>query len=138
MDKKRNNTLIVIANDALLNYGEMFTDKDAKTTIPEYFNGQVAAFGVSVAMCGLIPTLAIYFKESKKATENKRHILNVIAKMIQSDKSDSFSSIYDARSLLDFVLDSRNKGQLKELAKEVEECSVALKQIIRTYKLSKA
>lgn len=136
MDKKRNNTLIVIANDALRDYGKIFADKDAMTTIPEYFNGQVAALGVSVAMCGLIPTLAIYFKESKKATENKRHILNVIAKMIQSDKGVSFPSVQDARSLLDFALDSCNKGLLKELTKEVEDCSVALKQIIRTYKLS--
>ena len=40
----------------------------------------------------------------------------------------------DARSLFDYAL-TISENQLKDLTREVEECSIALKQVVRTYNL---
>lgn len=137
MNKTRNNQLIKLADEALLSTRALFKANDTMD-IDESYNGQIAALGVSIAMSGLRPALAIYYQDSKTKVK-RRAVLIVIAKMIQTDPTRNIqgstdANFNDARSLFDYAL-TISENQLKDLTREVEECSIALKQVVRTYNL---
>ena len=127
MKKSRNNELIQLA-DTILKQSAMYKDGQ----IPETYNGKTAALGVSVAMSGLLPTLAMYYQDYEKNKPSRRNILDVVAKMI---KMPNGSGTYykDAETLLRYAVDHPN--DLAYLKKEVIDCSIALKQVVRTYNL---
>lgn len=132
MNKTRNNVLIGYANEALNNtHGVLFKNKST-TDIDSAYNGQIASLGVSIAMSGLRPALAIYFQDNSATKVNRRAVLTVIADMIRRDNYAN-GQITDAQSLFQYSL--RNNINLNELKREVEECSIALKQVVRTYNL---
>ena len=145
MNKTRNNYLIKLANEALLelraeNNANLFTNTNS-FDIKDSYNGQIAALSVSIAMTGLLPTLAIYYQDTK-TTVNRRNILDVIARIIQKDENREFSNasddnFTDAKALFSFALSSDDE-RLKKLTKEIEDCAVALKQVVRTYNLVKS
>lgn len=131
MNKSRNNELIQLA-DTVLRKSSMYKDGQ----IPETYNGKTAALSVSVAMSGLLPTLAMYFQDyDKKKPDNpwRRTILDVVAKMI--DKPGNGPKFEGAEELLRHAV--QNPDDLAYLKKEVIDCAIALKQVIRTYKLVK-
>lgn len=117
------------------------TQNKGKTTIYDSYNGQVAALGVSILMIGLKPTLAIYYQDAPKKEKGKayrRALLEVIARMLRL-KEDK--EVYEsAESLVRYVLDGEKKlseQEEKSLKTDILNCSIALKQVIRTYKLEK-
>ena len=129
MNKTRNNELIRLA-DEKLRASNMLNGKD----IAETYNGKTAALSVSVAMSDLLPTLAIYFQDyDSKYPGNpcRRNVLNVVATMItQPGTSNKFQN---AEALLRHAM--QNPKDLSYLKQEVIDCSVALKQVVRTYNL---
>lgn len=137
MNKKRNNALIVLANSALMSKPFPVGMLQNGSEIQKNYNGQVAAFGVAVAMSGLLPALAIYYMEGSEKREVKRRaVLEVIAEMIRLDDSAKFQGISDAKSLLDSAIKAeKNPAFFRELQNEVIDCSIALKQVVRTYNL---
>lgn len=94
--------------------------------INESYNGQTAALGVTIVMSGLMPALAIYYQDEGTGEFSKRKILDAVAHML---------SHADAKALFQFAL--KSDTDLKALKREILDCSVALKQVIRTYKLKK-
>ena len=144
MNKKRNNYLIGLADNALHNVpatenggGMLVKDRDIqKTYIKKAYDGQTSGLGVAVAMSGLLPALAIYYADKPdKRKVNRRAILEVIANMINNDNDFSLSSrINNAKALLKEAINS-DENQRKDLKREVEDCSIALKQVVRTYNL---
>lgn len=141
MGKKRNEVLIGLADQALQS-SHLFKDKD-KTEIPDSYNGQIAALSVSVAMIGIRPTLAIYYQDRpKKDNSDKKDfskpyrlaVLEVVAKMMALDHFCNREN-WTSRSMLEYALSE--SSDLKELKKEVIDCAIALKQVVRTYKLVK-
>lgn len=117
------------------------TQNKGKTTIYDSYNGQGAALGVSILMIGLKPTLAIYYQDAPKKEKGKayrRALLEVIARMLRL-KEDK--EVYEsAESLVRYVLDGEKKlseQEEKKLKTDILNCSIALKQVIRTYKLAK-
>ncbi len=129
MNKSRNNELIKLA-DTVLRESAMFKDGQ----IPETYNGKTAALGVSVAMSGLLPTLAMYYQDFDKKSPNgpwRRNILDVVAKMIIIPNSTE--KFNNAEGLLRHAI--KNPNDLAYLKKEVIDCSIALKQVVRTYNL---
>ena len=137
MNKTRNNQLIKLADEALRSTRALFKANDTMD-IDESYNGHIAALGVSIAMSGLRPALAIYYQDSKTKVK-RRAVLTVIAKMIQSDSNRDLegstdTNFNDAQSLFDYAL-SISEDRLKDLSREVEDCSIALKQVVRTYNL---
>lgn len=129
MNKTRNNELIKLA-DEKLKASNMLKDGN----IAETYDGKTAALSVSVAMSDLLPTLAIYFQDFDKKHPDapcRRNVLNVVATMITNPKDNS--KFPNAESLLRYAID--NPTKLKDLKKEVIDCSIALKQIVRTYNL---
>ncbi|MDR2511362.1 MAG: hypothetical protein LBC89_02675 [Bacteroidales bacterium] len=161
--KARNDDLFKIANDVLIANDEIWLNK-TKGTILDSYNGQIAALPFSVRSQELLSALAIYYQDKPKAETkrkaNRRTVLNIVAQMLAADTEmlnaldSAFSNakgrlkyvytfndndqeqtkeVYDAEALLRGAIDKQNLRKL--LAQEVIECSIALKHIVRTYKL---
>ena len=109
---------------------------DKKTgNIADSYNGLTAGFGVTVAMNGLLPAIVMYYQDSNASRKtDRRQILDIIGKMISldGDKPQGLPQINDATSLLRAAIASTDGKTLK---REVIDCAVALKQIIRTHNL---
>lgn len=133
MNKTRNNELMGYANEALMETRVLFKNKESQD-IDAAYNGQIASLGVTIAMSGIRPALAIYYQDKTSTKVNRRAVLEVIANMLKRDEIFSANkSINSAKTLFDYALNQGN--DLKELQREVEECSIALKQVVRTYNL---
>lgn len=135
MVNKKEIEKLMSAADTVLTGSKMVTDKE-KCIIPESYNGQVAALGVSISIIGLIPTLAIYYQDNDTQKANRRTVLDIIASIL--DKHYKYDFKGQAKKILEFALDARKTGnneKLDKLKKDVVNSSLALKQIIRTYKL---
>lgn len=133
MNKVRNEKLIPIADRALRETGSDILDVQ-HGTIPDSYNGQVAALGVIITMSGLRPALAIYYQNNEQNSPYRKAVLEVIAKMITYDTENNFS-FSNAKEMFRYAV--RQDADLKRLRQEVIECSIALKQVIRTYNLVK-
>lgn len=141
MNKQRNNTLMGIANEVLQKDKTLFNE--GTFNIIDSFSGQIAALGVSIAMSGLLPSLAFYYKDKdSKNDENKRRsavdrslILRVIALMLNKLDSTKYENITEEDSLLKYAI--KHSTNCNELKTDIEDCVVALKQIVRTYNLVK-
>lgn len=136
MNKKENKEWMERA-ESVLQSGEwncpLFKDK-GKTVIYDSYNGQIAALGVSILMIGLKPTLAIYYQDAPK-----RALLEVIVRMLRR-KEDNKEVYGSAESLVRHILDKDKRlseQDEKKLKTDILNCSIALKQVIRTYKLEK-
>ena len=123
MDKKLNRELMGYAEECLQDSACPLYKDWRKGIINESYNGQVSALGVSVLMIGLKATLAVYYQD-----DNRRRLLEVIVQMINKKKGTTYSNAY---AFVHEAIQS-NEEQWKSL---VVDCSVALKQVIRTYKL---
>lgn len=130
MDKKRNKILMEYA-EQVLNDGSCSLFKspnqDNEKVIMESCNGQVSALGVSILMIGLKPTIAVYYQD-----ESRRNLLEVVAKMLAKYKKvNKNEEMSWAESLTRYVM----KDSDDALKRDILDCSVALKQVIRTYKM---
>jgi hypothetical protein len=143
--KERMNKLIQWADDALQ---DQVANADAgiskvlnKGEILDSYNGSVAALSVSIAMGGLRPALAIYYQEKSERgaspKANRRSVLDVIARIITIDT-------YNQWNFADGGLFAKNMFRYsiehddEKLKQEVIDCSIALKQVVRTYNLVKS
>jgi hypothetical protein len=131
MSKSNNENLMRKADDALQHRETVKILLDGKPEIKGSYNGQINAFGVTVAMSGLRPALAIYLKETDGC--DRIQILNAIAFMMNiapdKDKKQAAGEV-----LFRKVLEC-NEDELKEYKRKIIERAIALKQVIRTYKL---
>ncbi|MDR1631455.1 MAG: hypothetical protein LBR97_00965, partial [Dysgonamonadaceae bacterium] len=91
----------------------------------------VSAFGVTVALSGLRPALAMYYNESGDV--KTRPILDVIAKIIVADKKYTVLPEDTAKGLVKHALNADT--DIDKLKPSVLEAAIALKQVIRTYEL---
>ena len=144
MNKTRNNYLVKLADDALLeqtaneNFGVSRILRNNNQDIEEAYNGAVAALGVSIAMSELRPSLAIYYQDKPNSPTrpkaNRRSVLDVIARMITADNECDLDFSADgkyAENLFRHAIAHDDNG----LKKEVIDCAIALKQVVRTYNL---
>lgn len=115
---------------------------EEEDTINESYNGSVAALGVSIAMGELLPALAIYYQDkpnsNAKPKANRHSVLDVIARIMSKDNYHDFSEGEEnpkyPDNLFRYAINHSNDSRLKQ---EVIECSIALKHVVRTYKLVK-
>lgn len=128
-DKKRNNELIMIADQVLNETKELHIDgnNDDNYINPSY-NGQIAALGVMIAMIGLKPALCIYYQDNDKTNVSRKKIISVLAKMISKDRYGQ--SFANAEELYIHIIRESDTTRIK---KEILECLTALKQVVRTY-----
>lgn len=138
----RMNKLIHWADEALQ---EQVANPDAGISkvmnngnIQDSYNGSVAALGVSIAMGELLPALAIYYQEKSergaRSKANRRSVLDIIARIITKDSScqlDFSNQGLYAKNMFRYAMEHDNIN----LKKEIIDCSIALKQVVRTYNL---
>ena len=140
-NNRRYNYLMKLADQALPHANRQKTILNNNGNIPDSYNGQIASFSVSVAMSGLCPTLASYYKDSNNDTRavNRKPILETIARMIHADEGvplNELRQISNAEQLFRKALEWGNNPNLaKALRQEVIDCAIALKQVVRTYNL---
>ena len=138
MNKELSKELMTIAEEILQSNDCHLYKCDG--TIHESYNGQASALGVSTLMVGLKATLAIYYSDapnkSPKVIDNKSYydkafrklLLDVIVKMLNEKNSTNYSTNEFVRT----VMQADEDNQWKTI---FIDCSVALKHVIRTYKL---
>lgn len=137
------NKLIAWADQALREQGERHAPECSSVlngnSINESYNGSVAALGVTIAMGELLPALAIYYQDkpnnNARPKANRRSVLDVIARIMTKDQFYNFSANEKyPDNLFRYAINHNNDARLKQ---EVIECSIALKHVVRTYKLVK-
>lgn len=144
MNKKRNNDLVKLADEALREQvansaqGVSRILSENNCDIEDAYNGSVASLSVSIAMSELRPSLAIYYQDKPNSATrpkaNRRSVLDVIARIITKDPSypKDFSDYNKfAENFFRYAITSEDTN----LKQEVIECAIALKQVVRTYNL---
>ncbi|MDO4703658.1 hypothetical protein [Tannerella sp.] len=123
------NRLIALA-DQELRISNMYADGN----IAETYNGKTAALSVSVAMSDILPTLAMYFQDFDTKRPNnpcRRNVLNVVARMI--DNPNTNAKFTDAEELMRYSVGI--EADLQYIKRHVIDSAIALKHVVRTYKL---
>lgn len=144
MNKARNKNLLKLADDALneqvsnASYGvsKILNGLDIEAS----YNGSIASLGVSIAMCGLLPSLVIYYQDKvnsgSKPKVNRRSVLDVVARIMAKDNPEKWKFKDDyARELLKNAIESKSNNSDVLLKREVVDAVIALKQVVRTYNL---
>lgn len=132
MDKETNAKLMGIAENVLNTPNcPLFKSED---TIYESYNGQVASLGVSILTIGLKPSISVFYQDAPKQEGNyndayRRVILEVIAKMLSQYRNNYHFN--NARELCRAVINDERDS----MKTDIINCSIALKEVIRTYKL---
>ncbi len=99
----------------------------------ESFNGQIAAFSVSVALSGLKPAMALYYNQSSNSDVDKTKIIELLAAMYKKEKGENL----DKKSLYEKVINASGQAE-DELRRLIIEYAIALKLAIRTFKFKKS
>lgn len=132
MNKETNAKLMGIAENVLNTPNcQLFKSED---TIYESYNGQVASLGVSILTIGLKPSISVFYQDAPKQEGNyndayRRVILEVIAKMLSQYRNNYHFN--NARELCRAVINDERDS----MKTDIINCSIALKEVIRTYKL---
>ena len=122
---KRINELLPKAMDALKHSGLLL---DNETSILKEYDGYVASFAPSVITAGLKATLSFYTDNHKDKSPKRSDILKVLHTTYQS-KSGHLSG----NDLLAIALDINDNDE-RQLKKDLIDCSVALKLVMRNFK----
>jgi CRISPR-associated protein Cmr5 len=94
--------------------------------IKSAYKGAVSAFGASLIMSGLVPTIQFYMAESDKRSSDGKKIVTAIAKTIEPGS--------DAEKLKKKVMEAQGKrAELLRLKKQITDAAIALKIMMRTY-----
>lgn len=126
--KERKNQLMVWANGVI---GSSSICKDG-VIISDSYNGQIAAFSVSVALSGLKPAMALYYSGKGSSDVDKKEIIKLLAAMydkemgVQKSADEFFQQVINARD-----------NEISDLHKKIIEYGIALKFAVRTFKFKK-
>ncbi len=138
MDKNTNSQLMTIA-ESILNAERstcpLFKKRDAgNEVIYESYNGQVSSLGVSILTIGLKPSMSVFYQDApqQEGVYNdayRRGVLEVIARMLTQYRTNYHFN--NARELCHVVINDVRDS----MKTDIINCSIALKEVIRTYKL---
>lgn len=138
MDKNTNAKLMNIAERILSAERRtcpLFKSKDGDDTIYKSYNGQIASLGVSILTIGLKPTISVFYQDAPQKNETikdayRRFLLDVIAKMLSQYRTEQYH-FQDAMELCRAVINDADDN----MKTDIINCSIALKEVIRTYNL---
>lgn len=122
--KERKNQLMVWANEVI---GSSSICKDG-VIISDSYNGQIAAFSVSVALSGLKPAVALYYSGKGSSDVDKKEIIKLLAAMYSKEKKNQTN----ADAFFQLVINANE--DLAVLQKKIIEYGIALKLAVRTFK----
>ena len=110
----------VIGSSSICHNGEIVSDS---------YNGQIAAFSVSVALSGLKPAMALYYSGKGSSDVDKKEIIKLLAAMYNKQAS----SPINADAFYQLVIRATG-DQLADLQQKITEYGIALKLAVRTFK----
>lgn len=123
--KERKNQLMVWASDVIA-ASSICSDG---IIVSDTYNGQIAAFSVSVALSGLKPALALYYSDKGSSEVDRKEIIKLLAAMYEKETNATVS----ADDFFQTVI--RTQGpDLDAMKKKVIEYGIALKFAVRTFK----
>jgi len=123
ISKERKNQLMVWANEVI---GSSSICQNG-VIISDSYNGQIAAFSVSVALSGLKPAMALYYSGKGSSDVDKKKIIELLAAMYSKENGRT-----DADAFFRLVI-AANGDALASLHKKIIEYGIALKLVIRTF-----
>lgn len=123
--KERKNQLMVWANEVI---GSSSIYKDG-VIISDSYNGQIAAFSVSVALSGLKPAVALYYSGKGSSDVDKKEIIKLLAAMYSKEKNVQTN----ADTFFNLVINATG-NDLAVLQKKIIEYGIVLKLAVRTFK----
>lgn len=126
--KERKNQLLTMADETIRS-SAIYSNGQI---ISESYNGQIAAFSVTVALSGLKPALALYYSNTGSSEIDKRKIIDLLACMYSKDKNTN----KNGKEFYQFVIDAGKQSEA-DLRKEILAYAIALKLIVRTFKFKK-
>lgn len=138
MDKNTNSQLMTIAEGILKaerSTCPLFKKRDTgNEVIYESYNGQVSSLGVSILTIGLKPSMSVFYQDAPQQEgiyndAYRRGILEVIARMLTQYRTNYHFN--NARELCRAVINDERDN----MKTDIINCSIALKEVIRTYKL---
>ena len=125
ISKERKNQLMVWANEVI---GSSSICKEG-IIVSDSYNGQIAAFSVSVALSGLKPAMALYYSGKGSSDVDKKEIIKLLAAMY----SKEIGSQKSADQFFQQVIGA-SENELAGLQKKIIEYGIALKLAVRTFK----
>lgn len=123
--KERKNQLMVWANEVI---DSSSICKDG-VIISDSYNGQIAAFSVTVALSGLKPAVALYYSGKGSSDVDKKEIIKLLAAMY----SKEIGTPKSADVFFELVIQASG-NELADLQKKITEYGIALKLAVRTFK----
>ena len=127
ISKERKNQLMVWADD-VIRHSSIY-NKTTQEIVSDSYNGQIAAFSVSVALSGLKPAMALYFSGKGSSDVDKKEIIKLLAAMCSKENN----SKTDADAFFNQVI-TTDGNALADLQKKIIEYGIALKLAVRTFK----
>ena len=127
--KERKNKLIAWADETIRN-SRIYENGEI---ISESFNGQIAAFSVSVALSGLKPTMAVYYDQDSGSDVDKNMIVELLADLYNKDKQ----TCYKSKEFYDKIIGLEPQEEPNK-RRDIIEYAIALKLAIRTFKFKKS
>ena len=125
ISKERKNQLMAWANEVI---DTSSICKDG-VIVSDSYNGQIAAFSVSVALTGLKPAMALYYSGRGSSDVDKKKIIELLAAMYSKEKG----VVKDADAFFKEVIKS-NDREMAGFKKQILEYGIALKLAVRTFK----
>lgn len=123
-------------NKMLKNAAEALCTKEIvkHDTVSDGYDSAIAAFGPTVIMSGLMPSLAFYCAEGKddKRKADKSKVIDAIALVLKDKYGKN-----DHKELLKYCLEHNGKASRAKITQDIVDASVALKIMVRTYKIKK-
>ena len=117
---------MVWADDVIRHSG--IYDEATKEIVSDSYNGQIAAFSVSVALSGLKPATALYYSGKGSSDVDKKRIIELLAAMYSKENSQTNTDAFFQQVI------RANEDALAGLQKKIIEYGIALKLAVRTFK----
>lgn len=136
IQKDRKDKLLELA-DTVIHGSKIFNNGKG---INESYNGQIAAFSVTVALSGLTPAMALYMNSGEGSSgTDKKEIIRLLAKMYEEDKGEKLSEKESEKPEALYNKAIKAKDQDKTaLQRAITQYAIALKLAVRTFKLIKS
>ena len=123
--KERKNLLMVWASEVI---AASSICKDG-VIVSDSYNGQIAAFSVSVALSGLKPAMALYYSDKGSSEVDKKEIIKLLASMYGKETN----AVVRADDFFRTVIRAQG-ADLDAMKKRVIEYGIAMKLAVRTFK----
>ena len=126
ISKERKNQLMVWADD-VIKHSSIYNETK-KEIVSDSYNGQIAAFSVSVALSGLKPAMALYYSGKGSSDVDKKEIVKLLAAMYSKEGPENNADAFFQQVI------GTSGSELAGLQKKIIEYGIALKLAVRTFK----